>query len=214
MADTALIAQAQARKQIEEGQALIEQVQAKTHSLVDEFARGEISREQFQKIYEHYQRQVTMAATMVAEADGSMLSELTPGETIAIRKHLTAKAKAMAIYYHATGTMLESVGDLNIPNSALTPTLRNFRALMQRGVEVEPRSQLMEGQWVLFVPGKYSTAVMMFSNEPAAQQMGIIQNMHNDFEAANDAALKSGQADGRKLAYTFLSIVKRNVSAT
>jgi hypothetical protein len=184
------------------------------HNLVDEFAKGEISREQFQKIYEHYQRQVTMAAQMVAEADGSLLSELTPGETIAIRKHLTAKARAMAIYYHATGTMLESIGEFNIPASALTPTLRNFRALMQRGVEVEPRAQLMDSQWVLFVPGKYSTAVMLFSNEPAARQIEIINDMHRDFELANDLALKSGQADGSKLAYTFLSIVKRSVSSS
>src|SRR5205085_2552374 len=98
-------------------------------------------------------------------------------------------------YYHATGTMLESIGEFNVPTSALTPTLRNFRALMQRGVEVEPRAQLMEGQWVLFVPGKYSTAVMLFSNEPAGRQTEIIGTMHRDFEIANDAALKSGQAD-------------------
>ncbi len=213
MADAALTAQAQARKQIQEGQAFIEQIQGKIHKLVDEFARGEISREQFQKIYEHYQKQIALAAQVVAEADSSLLNEVTPGETIAIRKHLAAKAKAIAIYFHATGAMLESIGEFDIPASTLTPTLRNFRALIQRGVEVEPRSQLSDGQWLLFVPGKYSTVVMVFSNEPAVRQIAIIENMHKDFEKANEAMLKSGQVDGRHLAYTFHSIVKRSVAA-
>src|SRR5438067_13256402 len=92
-------------------QKLIEQVTEKLRSVVREFAAGEISQEQFHGIYEHYQGQMLLAAQMASEADLAAQGTLpTPGETIAIRSRLAAKARAMAIFYYATGMLLETLG--------------------------------------------------------------------------------------------------------
>ncbi len=208
MADAARI---NSSKQLAQAQGIIDTVQAKMHKVVDEFAQGEISREQFQKIYEHYQNQIILAAQMAAEADSLLGIEMTPGETIAIRSKLVAKAKAMTVYYHATGLLLETLGDFDVSVARIAPTLNGISNQVHRGRNAEVRTEQIGGEWVLFVPGRYSTAVMLFSHEPAVRQVTLIENMHHDFETANQTALKSGQADGTKLVYPFESFVRRSV---
>ena len=43
------------------------------------------------------------------------------------------------------------------------------------------------------------------------RQIAIVQNMHRNFETANQAALRSGQTNSSKLVYPFLSFVRRSV---
>src|SRR5260221_1710283 len=200
-----------AQQQVTQAQTLIEQIQGKMHRVVNEFAQGDISREQFEKIYEHYQAQILMAAQMAADADTLSAGQLTPGETVAIRSKLMGKAKAMTVYYHDTGLLLETIGDFDVSVAKIAPTLNNIGAQASHGVKVPPRTEKFANEWLLFVPGRYSTTVMLFSNEPAGRQISIIENMHHDFEAANETALKSGQADGTTLIYPFQSFVRRTV---
>lgn len=213
MADVVLVRES-ANKQIREAQALIDAIQVKMRGIVDEFSKGEISREQFHKLYEHYQGQIMLATQVMAEADTSILTGLTPGETIAIRSKLTAKAKAMTVYYHSTGLLLETLGDFDLPVSAISSILNNISDQVAFGKTVETRIECIQNLWVLFAPGKYSTAVMLFSNEPARRQIGIIEGMHRDFETANLNALRGGHAEGKSLVYPFQSFVRRSMTKT
>jgi hypothetical protein len=211
MADMAtLTGQQQALKHIEQAQSLIDQIQGKIRKVVEEFACGEVSREQFNSIYEHYQSQMMMAAQMMAEADTLNAAAMAAGETFAIRSKLTAKAKAMTVFYHATALLLETIGDLDIPVNHLSPRLNNICDQVQAGLKVETHTEKLGNEWLLYVPGKYSTAVLLLSNEPAGRQIGIIEQFHRDFETANDAALRSGRADSSKLVFTFQSFVRRS----
>jgi hypothetical protein len=115
------------------------------------------------------------------------------------------------VYYHDTGLLLETIGDFDVSVAKIAPTLNNIGAQASHGVKVPARTEKIFGEWLLYVPGRYSTTVMLFSNEPAGRQINIIENMHRDFEAANETALKSGQADGTKLIYPFQSFVQRTV---
>jgi hypothetical protein len=200
-----------AQQQVTQAQALIDQIQGKMQKVVTEFSHGDISREQFEKIYEHYQAQIVMAAQMAADADTLSMGNLTSGETVAIRSKLIGKAKAMTVYYHDTGLLLETIGDFDVSVAKIAPTLNNIGAQASHGVNVPVHTEKIANEWLLYVPGRYSTAVMLFSNEPAGRQISIIENMHHDFEAANETALKSGQADGTTLIYPFQSFVRRTV---
>src|SRR6185369_12963966 len=108
-----------------QGQVLLEQIRTKMNKIVDEFAQGEISREQFNSIYEHYQSQMIMAMQM-SDADVVSNPANAPRETIALRNSLTAKAKAMTVYYHATGLLLETIGDFDVSIARIAPTLNNI----------------------------------------------------------------------------------------
>jgi hypothetical protein len=196
--------------QVGPGQALIDQIRTKMNKIVDEFAQGEISREQFNQIYEHYQAQIVMAMQVSDTnlTDGALGS---PKETIALRNALTGKAKAMTVYYHATGLLLETLGDFDVSVARIAPELNKLSASIQEGQKVPPRSDKQGDQWLLYVPGRFSTAVMLFSNEPSARQINIVENLHRDFEVANEVALRSGQADGTTLVYPFQLFVRRSM---
>jgi len=202
------------KRQIAQGQAMIEQVRTKLRKVVDEFAQGEISREQFNQIYEHYQSQILMAAQLMADADAITGAPLSPQETYAIRSALTAKAKAMTVYYYATGLLLETIGDFDVSIAVIAPILNEIKTNVQAGQQVATRTDKLGDHWLLYVPGKFSTAIMLLSNEPAVRQIALIETMHRDFEVANEAALKSGNADGTTLVYPFKSFVRRSVRKT
>ena len=198
------------KTQVGPGQALMDQIRAKMNKIVDEFAQGEISREQFNQIYEHYQSQMVMAMQMndTTIPDGTLGAAK---ETIALRNSLTAKAKAMTVYYHATGLLLETIGDFDVSVARIAPELNKISASIQAGQKLPPCSDKQGDQWLLYVPGRYSTAVMLFSNEPSGRQTNIVENLHRDFEVANEAALKSGHADGTTLVYPFQLFVRRSM---
>lgn len=193
-----------------QGQVLLEQIRTKMNKIVDEFAQGEISREQFNSIYEHYQSQMIMAMQM-SDADVVSNPANAPRETIALRNSLTAKAKAMTVYYHATGLLLETIGDFDVSIARIAPTLNNISGAVHAGQKMPARSEKHGEQWLMYVPGEFSTAIMLFSNEPSGRQTHIIENMHRDFEVANEAALRSGHADGTTLVYPFQLFVRRTV---
>ncbi|MEP7285818.1 MAG: hypothetical protein ABI947_08625 [Chloroflexota bacterium] len=209
MVDHITVAPDSVQKRYTQNQDIMSLIQAKMKKTVDEFAQGEISREQFHKIYEHYQSQMVMAAQMIAEAD--TLATITPGETVALRRGLTAKAKAVTIYYHATGLLLETIGDFDAPVALISPMLNNIGGQTQRGKIMPTHSEKFRDEWLLYVPGRYTTAVLQLSNEPAVRQIAILEGMHRDFETANDTALKSGDADSAMLVYPFQSFVRRSV---
>ncbi|MCC7447079.1 MAG: hypothetical protein IT324_06665 [Anaerolineae bacterium] len=211
MADMGYQEQAQTAPHKTTGQILLEQIQARMRKAVDEFARGEISREQFQQIYEHYQGQLLLTAQMTSDTDSALPSELAPGQTIAIRRKWSAVAKAMAVYYPATGLLLETIGDFDVPVARLTPGLNHLNECMERGIGVRSRVECFGTEWLAFIPGKYSTSIMLFTNEPSARQIAFVEDMHRDFETANYTALRSGRADGANLVYPFLSFVRKSV---
>ncbi len=212
MAELTIAAGAKAPGKITQAQALLFQTQMKIRKIIDDYAAGCLSRDDFHKAYDHLQAQILLAVQVMADSDGEALNERSPDETIPIRKRWMAKAKAIAVYYHATGFLLETMGEFDVPADALAPRLDRLVAEIRGRIGAKPRVESIEGYWVLFVPGRYSTAILLFGNEPVARQVGIIEHMHRDFETANEAALRSGHADSRKLVYPFLSFVQRSAA--
>jgi hypothetical protein len=198
-----------------DGQALYEQLQRKMRTLADEFARGEINRDQFQTIYERYQSQLNMVAHMLAEVESLSLPPTNSnGETIAIRQQLVGKARAMAVYYHSADNLLETLGDFELNLNALRPQLAGQRAAREQGQGSEALTTQCGREWLLFVPGRYTTTVMVFSNEPVVRQIALVEQMHRDFEIANEKALRSGRAQAGELVYPFASFVRRSLRRT
>jgi hypothetical protein len=190
---------------------VIDQVRGKMRQLADEFAAGEINRDQFYKIYAHYQAQINLATGLVDQISQPAAAGLESGETIAIRRQLTALARAAVVYYHSSGEILEIIGDLDLPMTDIIGPCADIAGRVQRFGTADTITRQVGHDWLLFMPGAYSTAVMLFSAEPVMGQIAIVQNMHHDFETANEAALVSGQTRAVQLVYPFLSFVRRSV---
>ncbi len=66
------------------------------------------------------------------------------------------------------------------------------------------RIELEGGQWLCYVPGRYTTLIVVFSAEPAVTQLRTIEDSHRDFELVYKMNLSSG--DVHQLAHTFTSL--------
>jgi hypothetical protein len=190
------------------------QIHEKIQKLLSEFAEGKISREQFHVIYERYTSQLAVAdmalRSKMPEAVMGVMQDGT--STIAVKEAHMGKAVGMVIYYNRTGTLLETLGDFEVPPTKLAPILNDFTMLMQSGKMIEREIRKISAkQWLVFAAGKFTTVVTLFHNEPSELQIREIERLHHDFEQANGAIFQKGQVDASKLAYPFLVFVQKRM---
>jgi len=195
-------------------QAFKAQTQEKIQKLITEFATGAISREQFHIIYERYTSQLALAdmaaASRSPDAVMGMLQDMPA--TIAVKEAHMGKAIGMMIYNNRSGTLLETLGEFDVPPEKLGPILNDFTLMMEQGklVDREVRKTSAK-QWLVFAAGKFSTVVTLFRNEPSEAQCREIERLHRDFEDANRTYFQSSTVDANKLAYPFMVFVQRKV---
>jgi hypothetical protein len=191
------------------------QVQEKIQKLIQEFAAGTISREQFHVIYERYTGQLAIAdmAVMSSMPETVMGLAQSGPSTIAVKEAYTGRAVGMLIYNNRSGMLLETLGSVDVPPEKLAPILNDFTMMMERGKKIEREiRKLSPRQWLLFAAGRYTTIVTLFRNEPSELQGREIERLHHDFEEANRPFFEgSGVVDAGKLAYPFLVFVQRRV---
>lgn len=209
--------------------ALRSTIHSKISHVLTEFADGNLSREQFHAIYEHYSSQLNMVDEAVAMAEnadngssvdgggfttngaGSLL-HAKPGDTIAIRHAHMGKAVGLVIYHNKSGMFVETLGQFDVPPSRIAPTLNDFSTLMDTKRLIDRRiEKIGMKQWLLFAAGKFTTVVTLFHNEPSPLQNREIERLHHDFEIANEVQLMNGRVDPSKLAYPFLVFIQQKL---
>jgi hypothetical protein len=189
-------------------------IQQKIQKLISEFADGAISREQFHAIYERYTSQLALAdMASVSGAPDAVIGLVQEGPpTIAVKEAHMGKAIGMTIYNNRNGTLLETLGDFDVPPDKLAPILNDFTMLMESGKRVEREVRKIGAkQWLMFAAGKYTTVVTLFHNEPSELQSREIERLHHDFEEANRTFFQNAQVDANKLAYPFLVFVQKKM---
>lgn len=185
----------------------LQQLRSKMAKLAEDFAQGKLNRLQFQEIYAHYQRQRQEIEDALVNAQGpeSLPSSVAVGMTGMLRARHAAKILSYAIYDNDSSLPLASVGSFRIDTSLLVPMLSSFRSAATEMFGAGLRSTEIEGgHWLCFVPGHYSTLMVLFSVEPARVQLTLIEDLHRDFEVANRVALTSGR--GHEAAELFTRI--------
>lgn len=182
----------------------LERLRAKTAQIVQDFAGGKINQRQFQAVYSHYQRQRLEVEEALIEMPGSgaWRAVAVEGHTSFLRQQHAAQVLSYALYETASGISLAQVGDFSVDPALLMPMLSSFRSITQElfGAGMR-RTEIKGGHWLYFVPGRYTTLVVIYSAEPAAIQLKTIEDLHRDFELVNELTLSSG--DVSQLAFTF-----------
>lgn len=189
-------------------------IQQKIQKLIAEFAEGLISREQFHVIYERYTSQMALAdmAVMTGASEAVMGLAQDGPSTIAVKEQYMGKAIGMTIYNNRNGTLLETLGEFDVPPTKLAPILNDFTMLMESGKRVEREvRKIGTKQWLMFAAGKFTTVVTLFHNEPSEIQSREIERLHHDFEEANSIFFQNTQVDANKLAYPFLVFVQKKM---
>ncbi len=195
-------------------QAFKEEVEAKIRNLIEEFADGKISREQFHIIYERYNAQLQIAnhAMLSGNPDAVSIAQSGP-PTINIREAHMARAMGLMIYHNRSGRVLETLGEFSVEVAKIAPVLNNITQAMESGQFIERRVEKMADKlWLMFAAGDTTTVITEFLNQPSEQQMREIERLHHDFEQANIQILGKETIQTDKLAYPFLVFIRKKVS--
>lgn len=192
-------------------QRLKTETRQKMQQLIDDFAAGKISREQFNTIYERYHSVIALAdmaeASRMPDSVMGLTHDLEP--TVAVRDQLQGRAVGMVIYHHRSGRILETLGRFEGPRAVLQP---EFEALMQQLRQGHrPRRRvrrLDERRWLVYIPGSLTTIVVQFRHEPALNQLRQLVDLQRDFEQANAGLLAAAQVDPNQLGFPFYAFVR------
>jgi len=187
-------------------------IQAKINRLAEEFAAGMINREQFQQLFEHYQRERTTIQTWkdTTATAGDWQDLSNEGKSIVIRSQHTAKVLGYAIYANDSGMPLTTIGNFDIDPDLAVPMLSSYRSATKEIFGGEMRSTEIEGgKWLCFVPGATTTMLSLFTREPATRQLRIMEDLHSLFEKANRRHLAASPIDPNELAFPHASYLGR-----
>lgn len=185
------------------------QTQSKIATLLNDYAEGKISREQFDAIYEHYSGQLDLADTALESSDSGMV-EGVEGRTVGIRHSRMGKAVGVLIYHRRSKAFFEALGSFDVPRERFIERFRSTvsTAPGRTGVFYR-REELEAGRWLLYTADKQTLVVTLFQNEPSPAQIAEMQRLHQDFEMANKNLLNAEQVETDKLAMPFRVFVQR-----
>jgi hypothetical protein len=185
------------------------QTQTKIASVLEEYAAGKISREQFDAIYAHYSSQLDMAEAALEAEDDSLVDD-EAGKTFAIRQARMGKAQGVLILHRRSERFFDALGTFDLPTD---PFLSKFRALAasvpnKSGVFYR-REAIDSGRWLVYTAGRYTLVITLFQHEPSPAQIAEMQRLHHDFEMANAPFLAVERVDAARLAFPFRVFVQR-----
>lgn len=186
-------------------------IEGKIQSLVQEFAEGRLSREQFQALYERYNAQLSIATQAIISGNPDAVAIADDGlSTIAVKEAYEGKAIGLLIYHVAGKKALESIGKFEAPMNIVLANLKAFSMLIEAEEFVEKRSEKIDPRhWLLYSPGKTTVVVTLFQNEPSQFQIREIDRLQHDFEQANALILARDDIDAQSLAYPFTVFVQK-----
>ena len=194
----------------EEAQQYLARVQEKIGKLAEEFASGMINREQFQELYDHYQREIRTIETWMdmAPQSDAWRDASSEGKSIVIRKQYMARILGYAVYKNDSGMPIATIGKFEVDAALYVPMLSSYRSAAWEIFGAGMRSlQIENGRWLCFVPGESTTLMALFSTEPASKQLKSLDQMHRLFERANRHLLSNPVIDPNTLVLPHQSFV-------
>lgn len=182
------------REQLQRVEEALINLREKMSQVAAEYAAGTINQAQFDAIYTRYSEQRDITERLLARDPGTdaWQSVIQSGHTQFLREHYEARVISYAIYDQVTAALISVTGPLQIKSAQARAVIARLRAVRERrGDNPGPaQKKLADGRTVLFVPGALSVAAVIFSRTPAAGQVNRVQDMHRDFERANQHALR------------------------
>lgn len=182
----------------------IERLRRKLSAIAEEYAQGKINRAQFDAIYHRYQEQRRITEMLVQrnpETD-AWQSVVKSGHTNYLRDRFESHIESYALYHMNRQEQIIRTGHVQIPDDQINPILAQLKTLTQsHGPQPAAHRVLPNRRWVFFVPGYYSLAVVIFSIEPASAQIKMVQDIHHDFERANEQMLRREKYDLRSMVF-------------
>lgn len=196
----------------EEIEGFITTVENKLQEIVQEFSDGKLNRVQFHVLYQRYSDQLVAANDALETGNINTIYNLRSGTaTVAVRDAFEGKAVGLIIHHHASDSIVETLGKFGLSLVAnIASKLSEIAKEVSANKFVDNEVQKIdEDNWLVLQPGRYTTLVVRFINEPSQNQSEAISRMRRDFEKANQTVLESGRkVEGSELAYPFAAFIR------
>ncbi|GAB4443345.1 MAG: hypothetical protein Kow00120_12610 [Anaerolineae bacterium] len=202
-----------AQTQRDKVERALTRLREKMAQVATEFAAGRINRAQFHAIYSRYNEQRTITERLLERNPDSQAWQqvVQEGHTAFLRQHYEARVLSYVLYDNESSMPIASHGRFKIDTGLLVPMLSAFRSAATEMFGAGLKSTAIEGgRWLVFVPGEFTTAIVLFSLEPSARQLDLVQDLHRDFERANRQALARGEARADRLVFPQRALFERN----
>jgi hypothetical protein len=176
----------------QDAQRYLAKVRTKVNDLAARFAEGKINRQQFQDLYNHYQKEISMIEQYVNTEPNSdaWKQAVAEGQSIMIRRKHAARFLGFAIYDHESGIPLRTSGEFGIDPALFVPMLHSYRSATKEIFGSMVRSTQIEGgKWLCFISGKRTTTIALFSTEPSKNRIDTLDHLQSVFEHANQNLL-------------------------
>ncbi len=178
-----------------QAEAALEELRHKTAHVASEFAEGKINRAQFSSMYAYYnEKRIIIEQLLRRDPDTQAWQPVARGgHTGFLRQHFEARVMAFGVYDAGAFEPFVAQGTVTLPGDAIQPVLTALYIVQRNRKELKPISRkAANGRWLVVVPGGFTTAIALFSLEPAAQQVALVRDLHYDFERANRRILERG----------------------
>lgn len=188
----------------EKAKLAVEKLREKMNEVAREFSEGIINQAQFNAIYRYYseKRDITELILQRNPDSDAWKSVVNTEHTRFLREHFAAKIISFGIYRIQGGDQIVHQGNLRLPSTQLIPIFNKLQKLIDEGRLPAPaHRKLKDERWVVLVPGKVTASVAIFSLEPAPMQRQLIEDIHRDFERANEKNLQMGNFDPRFMVF-------------
>ncbi|HEX3050977.1 MAG TPA: hypothetical protein VHP83_10010 [Aggregatilineaceae bacterium] len=192
------------REQMQRAEEALIQLREKMAQIAAEFAQGKLNRAQFDAIYARYSEQRLITERLLARNPESQAwqSVIRAGHTNFLKLHYESHVISYTIYDQDNFALIHHTGEIQLEHTQLLAVLQRLKSILrERGNPGPANKNLSDGRCVLFVPGKISVAVVIFSVEPSAAQVLRVQDIHHDFERANQHALSQHDYNAERMVF-------------
>jgi hypothetical protein len=192
------------REQMQRAEEALINLRQKMAQVAAEFDQGKLNQAQFDAIYSRYSEQRDITERLLARNPESQAwqSVVRPGHTSFLKQHYEARVLSYAIYDQETFALISVTGQVQVEQRQIEAILNRLRSVIaERGNPGPAQKKINDGRCVLFVPGALTIAVAIYSLEPSVAQITRSQDIHHDFERANQQALRFRDYDPDRLVF-------------
>jgi len=186
------------RKTSDDARDYIEKVRQKEDALAMRFASGTINRKQFEELYASYQQEIRMVEQFMSQNPESQdwRNQVTDGQSMIIRRRHQSEMTGYSIYDLRSGLPIQTRGDFGVDPALFVPMLFAYQSATREIFGGEVRlTQIEGGKWLCFIPGKVTSTIALFNNEPTQQQIKNLEQSQKLFEEANAHQLQREMID-------------------
>ncbi|NDJ86231.1 MAG: hypothetical protein GYB66_10125 [Chloroflexi bacterium] len=190
----------------------LNRLRRKMQAVAEEFNQGKINRAQFHAIYQRYQEQRDITEQLIKRdpQTGAWQTVVQPGHTSFLRAHFEARVESFAIYHVESQKQIIRNGNVQIPSPQVSRILQRLSTVLDSSQAPGVVQRRLPGdRSVVVVPGESTVAIVIFSFEPAAAQLEMVQDMHDDFERANHQLLVEHQLDPREMVFPHRALFEQ-----